>query len=103
MRFTIISVAMSRELSEDSQARLERNPLRILDSKAQQDWPIVDSAPVIDEYLTPEAADFFERVTKRSMPPGSLGSARRDWSAGSIIIATLPSSSSPIGSALKGP
>ncbi len=52
------------QLSEDSQARLDRNPLRILDSKAQQDWPIVDSAPVIDEYLTPEAADFFERVTE---------------------------------------
>ena len=51
-------------LSEDSQARLERNPLRILDSKAHQDWPIVDSAPVIDEFLTPEAADFFARVTE---------------------------------------
>jgi histidyl-tRNA synthetase len=51
-------------LSEDSQARLERNPLRILDSKAHQDWPIVDSAPVIDDFLTLEAADFFSRVTE---------------------------------------
>jgi histidyl-tRNA synthetase len=51
-------------LSEDSQARLERNPLRILDSKAHQDWPIVDSAPTIDEYLTGEAADFFGKVTQ---------------------------------------
>jgi len=51
-------------LSEDSQARLERNPLRILDSKAHQDWPVVDSAPVIDDFLTPEAADFFGRVTE---------------------------------------
>jgi histidyl-tRNA synthetase len=51
-------------LSEDSQARLERNPLRILDSKAHQDWPIADSAPPIDEFLTPEAADFFGRVTE---------------------------------------
>ena len=50
-------------LSEDSQARLERNPLRILDSKAHQDWPIVDSAPVIDDFLTGEAADFFGKVT----------------------------------------
>ncbi|MFL6759890.1 histidine--tRNA ligase [Sphingomonas sp.] len=50
-------------LSEDSQARLERNPLRILDSKAHQDWPVVDSAPVIDDFLTPEAADFFGKVT----------------------------------------
>src|SRR5206468_11878642 len=50
-------------LSEDSQARLERNPLRILDSKAHQDWPVVDSAPTIDEFLTGEAADFFGKVT----------------------------------------
>jgi histidyl-tRNA synthetase len=50
-------------LSADSQARLERNPLRILDSKAHQDWPVVDSAPAIDEFLTSEAADFFGKVT----------------------------------------
>ncbi|MGN6848197.1 MAG: histidine--tRNA ligase [Sphingomicrobium sp.] len=53
----------SAVLSEDSQARLERNPLRILDSKAHQDWPVVDSAPTIDEFLTDEAADFFGKVT----------------------------------------
>ena len=50
-------------LSEDSQTRLERNPLRILDSKAHQDWPVIDSAPVIDDFLTSEAADFFGKVT----------------------------------------
>ena len=54
----------SASLSEDSQARLERNPLRILDSKAHQDWPIVDSAPTIDDFLTSEAGDFFARVTE---------------------------------------
>ena len=54
----------SSSLSEDSQARLERNPLRILDSKAHQDWPVVDSAPVIDDFLTSEAADFFGKVTE---------------------------------------
>src|SRR3954451_15895315 len=51
-------------LSEDSQARLERNPLRILDSKAHQDWPIIDSAPIIDDFLTSEAAEFFAQVTQ---------------------------------------
>ncbi|MES2002573.1 MAG: histidine--tRNA ligase [Pseudomonadota bacterium] len=54
--------AHSGSLSEDSQTRLERNPLRILDSKAHSDWPIVDSAPPIDDFLTPEAADFFAQV-----------------------------------------
>jgi histidyl-tRNA synthetase len=50
-------------LSEDSRDRLDRNPIRILDSKAHADWPIVDSAPVIDDFLTAEASDFFAAVT----------------------------------------
>ncbi len=50
-------------LSDESRARLERNPLRILDSKAHGDWPVIDSAPVIDDFLTSEAADFFAKVT----------------------------------------
>lgn len=51
-------------LSEDSVARLDKNPLRILDSKAPQDRPIADSAPGIDEFLTSEAGAFFEAVQK---------------------------------------
>src|SRR5687767_5052573 len=50
-------------LSEDSVARLERNPLRILDSKDPKDRAIAATAPPIDDYLTPEAADFFAQVT----------------------------------------
>ncbi len=52
------------ELSEDSQARLERNPLRILDSKDPRDRPIADAAPPIDAFLTSEAGAFFEAVTQ---------------------------------------
>jgi len=51
------------ELSEDSLARLDKNPLRILDSKDPRDRPIADSAPDIDAYLTPEARAFFDAVT----------------------------------------
>ncbi|HEY0116181.1 MAG TPA: histidine--tRNA ligase [Allosphingosinicella sp.] len=51
------------DLSLESQKRLATNPLRILDSKEHQDWPIVDAAPVVDDYLTAEAADFFGKVT----------------------------------------
>jgi histidyl-tRNA synthetase len=50
-------------LSEESRERLEKNPLRILDSKEHQDWPIVDAAPTVDDHLTPEAADYFAKVT----------------------------------------
>jgi histidyl-tRNA synthetase len=49
-------------LSEDSLARLEKNPLRILDSKDPKDRPIADTAPVIDDYLSGEAQDFFGAV-----------------------------------------
>ena len=51
------------DLSEDSLARLDKNPLRILDSKDAKDRPIADSAPDIDAYLTSEAQDFFGAVT----------------------------------------
>jgi histidyl-tRNA synthetase len=53
----------SADLSKESRERLDRNPLRILDSKDHGDWPIADSAPVIDDYLTSEARDFFAAVT----------------------------------------
>jgi histidyl-tRNA synthetase len=49
-------------LSEDSRDRLERNPLRILDSKDPRDRPFVGDAPKIDEFLSGEAQDFFGAV-----------------------------------------
>ena len=51
------------DLSEDSQDRLERNPLRILDSKDPRDKPFTADAPRIDAYLSAEAQDFFGTVT----------------------------------------
>ena len=48
------------ELSEDSQERLDKNPLRILDSKDPRDRPFVDQAPAMK--LTTEAEDFFGKV-----------------------------------------
>jgi histidyl-tRNA synthetase len=49
-------------LSEDSQDRLERNPLRILDSKDPRDRPFTADAPKIDDFLSGEAQDFFGKV-----------------------------------------
>jgi histidyl-tRNA synthetase len=51
------------ELSDDSVARLDRNPLRILDSKDPKDRAICAGAPSVDQHLTGEAADFFAAVT----------------------------------------
>ena len=50
-------------LSEDSVARLQRNPLRILDSKDPKDRAICADAPTVDQHLTAEATDFFAAVT----------------------------------------
>ena len=50
------------DLSDDSRDRLERNPMRVLDSKDEGDKRIVADAPVIFDHLTPGAADFFDTV-----------------------------------------
>ena len=52
------------DLSEDSVNRLDKNPLRILDSKDPRDRPAADSAPGIDDFLTAKAGAFFEAVVK---------------------------------------
>src|SRR5687767_9752872 len=49
-------------LSEDSQERLEKNPLRILDSKDPRDKALVHEAPRIDDFLSGEAERYFVAV-----------------------------------------
>src|SRR5256714_12228463 len=50
------------ELSEDSRRRLERNPLRILDSKDPGDQRLAAEAPDFAEYLNEASGEFFTRV-----------------------------------------
>jgi len=52
----------STDLSEMSQATLEKNPLRVLDSKREQDQAIVAGAPVMVDYLTDETGEHFAAV-----------------------------------------
>ncbi|WP_281684485.1 histidine--tRNA ligase [Thalassobaculum salexigens] len=49
-------------LSADSRERLERNPLRILDSKDPGDRTVVAGAPAFAAHLTAAASDFFAAV-----------------------------------------
>lgn len=49
-------------LSEDSRVRLEKNPLRILDSKDEGDRRIVAGAPPMQGHLTEAAATFYRQV-----------------------------------------
>lgn len=50
------------ELSADSQARLEANPLRVLDSKDAKDQEFVANAPSILDFLTPSAQTHWEKI-----------------------------------------
>lgn len=50
------------ELDEDSQDRLTRNPLRILDSKDERTQAIVQNAPSILDHLSPASQALFENV-----------------------------------------
>jgi len=50
------------KLSEVSQKRYENNPLRILDSKEEEDQPFIESAPVITDYLSEESLAHYNKV-----------------------------------------
>lgn len=75
--------AVKSELSEDSQDRLERNPLRILDSKDPRDKPFTADAPTIDDFLSEEAQDFFAKVT------GGLDAAGVAWTRAPALVRGL--------------
>lgn len=70
-------------LSQESLDRLSRNPLRILDSKNHGDQKLCTDAPVIDDYLTSEAEDFFASVTS------GLDSAGVAWTRNASLVRGL--------------
>jgi len=71
------------ELSEDSVARLDRNPLRILDSKDPKDRAICADAPAVDAHLTSGAAEFFGAVT------AGLDAAEVPWKRNAKLVRGL--------------
>jgi histidyl-tRNA synthetase len=75
--------ASADKLSDDSRDRLERNPLRILDSKDPRDRAIADGAPAIDDFLTGEARDYFEQVT------AGLDAAGVEWTRNPRLVRGL--------------
>lgn len=50
------------QLSAESQSRLSRNPLRILDSKDEKDRELIRQAPRFEDYLNEDSLTFFEQV-----------------------------------------
>jgi len=63
-REALVSYFSSRasELSADSQRRLERNPLRIFDSKEETDQRVAVDAPAFADYRNTDSRRFFDRV-----------------------------------------
>jgi len=51
-----------KQLDEDSQRRLQTNPLRILDSKNPDMQELINAAPVIKDHLDKESAVHFEQL-----------------------------------------
>lgn len=54
--------AQGAALSTESRATLERNPLRVLDSKRPEDAPLIAAAPRMNEFLSDAAAAHFAAV-----------------------------------------
>ena len=52
------------QLSDDSKRRLKKNPLRILDSKDEQDKQFLPDAPKIVDYLDQESKENFDQILK---------------------------------------
>ncbi|UOR16369.1 histidine--tRNA ligase [Qipengyuania aquimaris] len=75
--------AVKDELSEDSQERLEKNPLRILDSKDRRDQRFVADAPKIDQFLSDDARAFFDAVTS------GLDAAGVKWTRAESLVRGL--------------
>jgi histidyl-tRNA synthetase len=55
---------IASKLSPDSQRRIEDNPMRVLDSKDENDQKLTAAMPMITNHLCPECANHFESVKK---------------------------------------
>jgi len=70
-------------LSEDSQRRFERNPLRLLDSKDARDQALKDAAPKLVDQLSPDAAAHMDVVR------GALETAGVEYTIDPLLVRGL--------------
>ena len=56
-------IKKKNHLSEESLRRLDKNPLRILDSKNSEDLQIIKECPKINLFFDKESRDFFDGIT----------------------------------------
>ena len=71
------------ELSEDSKIRLEKNPLRILDSKDEGDRLLLKNAPKISDFYTQEDKVFFDNILN------SLTKTGINYTANNLLVRGL--------------
>ncbi|GMQ96405.1 MAG: histidine--tRNA ligase [Gammaproteobacteria bacterium] len=71
------------DLDEDSRRRLNSNPLRILDSKIPEMQPIVNAAPILQDYLDTESAEHFAQLKT------FLGAANLDYTVNPRLVRGL--------------
>ena len=71
------------DLSTDSQRRLNENPLRILDSKVDEDREIIKNAPRLPASLTTQSKQHFEQVTN------ALDKAGINWKLNTNLVRGL--------------
>jgi len=71
------------DLSQDSQRRLDTNPLRILDSKSPQDRALLDQAPKLPDYLSVAAGAHFDRLCT------ALQAAGIEWEYDPLLVRGL--------------
>lgn len=74
---------LKNKLSETSRKRLKKNPLRILDSKEEQDIEVVKSAPSIEEFLNKRSKEFLTNVLK------GLDSLNISWTRNPCLVRGL--------------
>jgi histidyl-tRNA synthetase len=55
-------MSMRDKLSPESQARIDQNPLRVLDSKDEHDRELTRTVPLMKDHLCPECATHFNEV-----------------------------------------
>ncbi len=63
-RAALVDYLMARQeqLDEDSQRRLQTNPMRILDSKNQDTQELLNDAPKLADFIDQESRDHFEQL-----------------------------------------
>ena len=74
---------LRKNLSETSRIRLRKNPLRILDSKDEQDQKIIQSAPILPDFLNARSQKFFKEITQ------NLNALEIPWTHNPLLVRGL--------------